>query len=288
MGTPRRCDVVGFIFVYEMLTFHSTLQPTPLPPVGHGAQHNLQLHVTGGSSCASRTGDAAQPPQGPRGALSLNLRSKLPNSTDSRVQGRTSNALPVLDPAIAQAVSNTLLPAQSLYESAWLLVVQRVQNELNRMSVAHYHVIEAEKMAHKRTQEVSNRVRRDRDREHAEKVAAIAALRSINEVAGKMSKEVERLRADKKMLQEEVEETRREMLRLGLENGLLKEKAGMCESVDKDENRTCSGQDENSDSAEYLLDVIRAQFSEELEKRVSRSASTNYFIFIFYLYHLTF
>jgi hypothetical protein len=282
--------------MYEMLTFHSTTQPTPLPPVGHGTQQNLQLHVVGpseDSSPAARTGVVAQPPQGPTGALSLNLRSRLPNSgvlasTDSQVQSRSSNALqiqrstgPVLDPALAQAVSNALLPAQSLYESAWHLVVQRVQNELNRMSVSHYHVVEAEKLAHKRTQEVSNRIRRDRDREHAEKVAVIAALRSSNEVAGKMSKEVERLRADNKMLQEEVEETRREMLRLGLENGLLKEKAGMCESVDKGEARTCSGEDANSDSPEYLLDVIRAQFCEELEKRVSRCTSINYFIFIF-------
>jgi hypothetical protein len=270
--------------VYKMLIFYPT-QPTPLPPVGHGAQQGLQLHVvgsSGGSSCAAQTGNVSQPPHGPTGALSLNLRSKLPNSTDPQVQGRSSNALPVLDPAIAQAVSNALLPAQSLYESAWLLVVQRVQNELNRMSVSHYHVIEAEKMAHKRTQEVSNRIRRDRDREHAEKVAAIAALRSCNEVAGKMSKEVERLRADNKMLQEEVEETRREMLRLGLENGLLKEKAGMCESVDKGENRNCSDEDANSDNTKYLLDVIRAQFCEELEKRVSRCTSTN-FLFLFLL-----
>jgi hypothetical protein len=71
--------------------------------------------------------------------LSLNLQSEVSNSgvitSTDLVQGRSSNELPitspVLDPTIAQAVSNALLPVQSLYESAWLLVVQRVQNELN-------------------------------------------------------------------------------------------------------------------------------------------------------------
>jgi hypothetical protein len=184
------------------------------------------------------------------------------------------SACPAFRPEIVQVAAAALLPAQSLFENAWQVTVNRVQTELNKMYTSLASLLHAEKAAHARTLDTCTHLQHELENALGETAIVRKETERLRKELAQAVGENDSLRTEMRNMFGEVEEAKNEGQRLFVENGILREGWVMHSRLAETLSETGSDGDKNTTPLPPVpMDILKEQIRCELEVHVGKRSS---------------